>query len=263
MKTPFDLARYVYSRSLEKLEKSIGCKLVFHTIPDRYINGIVAGAMTGTWRKFGLDVEAGANHWTVGRVASGISTRYDRNAPEYQSWLGGYTVRLGSERMFSFQDHFRLAIADQNGWLRRYGDPKPLTSIDGWNPIEVGKIKSGNYEGTLYEFGCTTHSDVGRYNDTLKLRLAAKIIAQLFKVSNPKLILRGSDFLPRPSLSGDSYEIIDLKGFIAIFDIKPKVKVVLYANGALVASGSSKHDTFETLREDLLRALRACEIIEL
>ncbi len=254
------LVQLFYLPKLQRLEKDIGCKLVFPHIPDRYINAVISCNMTGTWKNFGLNVEKGLNHFTMGGVANGMSSRFDRNAPEYQSWLGGYTVKLNGDSQWNFKDHFKLAIADQNSWLRRYGDPKPSTTIEGWELIEIEKMQLGQHNGTLYEFGCTTHSDVGANPSTVGLLYGIYGMAALYNLANPRLALKPNDFMPN---SYDyPYETLDLKGFIAIFDIAPKVKVVLYSNG-VVKNHAFPKDTFEILKEDLLKAMKSCKITQL
>ena len=146
----------IFSPLLHRTEKKIGYRLVFRNIPSRFIDGIMPWDMTNVWKKFGLKIVAGANYWTAGKIVNGSSTRFDRNAPEYQSWLGGYVVKLKHDQTWTFEEHFNLAIADQNHWLMMRGDPNPFTSIDGWNLKEISKIQSGPYVGTLYEFGCDT-----------------------------------------------------------------------------------------------------------
>jgi hypothetical protein len=254
------LIHYIYLPRLEKLGKEIGCKLLFHGIPDGYINGIMSCEMTKTWKRFGLDIERGQNYFTMGKVVNGMSSRFDRNAAEYQSWLGGYTVKLASEKKWSLRDHFKLAIADQNRWLGWYGDPNPKTNIDGWKFIKINKVQLGQCSGMLYKCGCRTHSDIGPHYNSVKLRFASKSIAALFNLSNPSLALQADAFIPKASASG--YEPLDLKGYIAIVDIKPRVKAILYGNGAAVLNSSSKTDTFALLKEDILNAMKCCEIIQ-
>jgi hypothetical protein len=215
--------------------------------------------MTRTWKRFGLEIEQGLNHFTMGKVVNGMSSRFDRTAPEYQSWLGGYTVKLDSDKPWDFEDHFKLAIADQNSWLRRYGDPAPKTNIAGFKFTEVSKIQLGEYAGTLYEFGCRTHSDVGTNPKTFKLLYGIYGMEALFNLYNPNLGLKAKALLPRSSQN--PYEPLELRGFFAIFDIEPRVKAVLYGNGAVVPGPSSQTDTFEVLKPDLLAAMESCEII--
>src|SRR2546426_9239661 len=89
----------------------------------------------------------GQNHFTIGKVVNGVSTRFDRNAIEYQSWLGGYTVKLSRERSWRVEEYCKLAVADQNSWLSWYGDSNPVTTIEGWKYNEVGKLEGTGYAG--------------------------------------------------------------------------------------------------------------------
>jgi hypothetical protein len=110
----------------------------------------------------------------------------------------------------------------------------------------------------LYEFGCLTHSDLGLSHPTLKLRFAAASMAVLYNLANPKLGLTSNNFIPDPV--ANPYEPIELRGLFAIFEITPQVKVILYANG-VARSLSFKIDTFEILKDDLLKAINACKIV--
>jgi len=157
MKLSKKIIQHFYFPRLDNLDKEIGYKLIFHKIPDRYINGVISCEMTRTWQNFGLDIVKGKNHFTIGRVINSISTRFDADSSQYQSWLGGYTVKLASEKMITVEDHFKLAIADQNSWLKWYGDPNPLTTIDDFKAFKVGELVLGKYTGIMYEFGCRTH----------------------------------------------------------------------------------------------------------
>lgn len=251
----------IYVPWVRKLEKEIGCKLIFHSIPSRYINGIVNCNMTKTWKDFGLKIEKGENYFTFGHVVNGSSSRFNKNSPEYQSWLGAYVLKLTPGTPWTFKDHFKLAIADQNNWLRWYGDHHPMTSIEGWKLFSEGPIEVGKYLGTLYDFGCTTHSDVGVGHNSLKLFFVSFFLAAMFNISNPNLNLKAKTL--RPVSQKAEYKILKLKGYIAIFDIKGNIKVVFYGNGAVVHANNGKADTFEILKSDLLQAIESCEIVEI
>jgi hypothetical protein len=166
-------AKHFYLPKFRKIEHKIGCKLIFDNIPGDYINGWVVCEMTKTWQRAGLDITKGANYFTMGKLVKGESSRFERDEVEYESWLGGYTVKLSSKKSWPARDHFKLAIADQNSWLKWYGDKKPMTSIAGWKFIDAGKIQLGQYSGRLYDFGCTTHSNVGSGYKSLKLWAAS------------------------------------------------------------------------------------------
>jgi hypothetical protein len=255
------LVQYFYIPKLKKLEKEIGCRLVFNYIPERYIKSVMSCEMTKTWKKSGLNIEKGKNHFTVGKVVGSKSTRFDRNSDQYQSWLGGYTVKLSLGAKWTFEKHFELAIADQNSWLGWYNDPQPTTITEGWKPEKIGKIRAGKFVGTLYEFGCTTHSDVGSGKLSLKLYFASKSMATLFNLYNPRLNLDSAAFIP--GISRAPFEPIDLKGYFAIFDVKKGVKTVLYGNGVVIGDSNSKKDTFSKIKKDLLKTIRSCKIMEL
>jgi len=247
----------VLDSKLKKSENKIGYKLHFKNIPERFLNGLVEWDLTETFKNFGINVEEGVDYWTLGHVVGGVSSRFDPKAAEYQSWLGGYIVKLPSKQNWTAKDHFKLAIADQNSWLNIYGDPNPTTSTEGYELKEIYPINSGKYSGTLFEFGCTTHSDVGEGNKGAKFDIETDVMADLFNLSNPKLKIEGK--MLRPKASNQSYETIKLHGYIAIFDVEENVKVVLYGNGAVVG----ENDTFKIIKDDLLAAMKSCEIIKL
>lgn len=251
------LVNFILAKKLHKFENKIGYTLHFKNIPDRFINGIVEWDMTNAFKKFGINIEEGSDYWTMGNIVKGISSRFDRNAPEYQSWLGGYLVKLTTKQEWTVQDHFKLAIADQNSWLHTYGDPNPMTTIEGCEFTKVGVINAGSYSGTLYEGGCITHSDVGSGSRSLKLNLESDVIADLFNLSNPKLNIKGS--MLRPPLLNTGNETLKLHGYIGIFDVEENIKVVLYGNGAVV----DQTDTFDIIKYDLLKAMQSCEIVKI
>ena len=253
------LVQFIFLPKIRKAEKYIGHKLVFGYIPDKYIQGWVSWDETKTWQKYGLKLEKGINYWTIGKIIKGDSSRYDRRDPEYESWLGGYVVKLAANEKWSMEDHFKLAIADQNSWLKTFGDPKPMTTMKNWKFAPVGPIENGPYSGTLFEGGCTTHSDVGSgYNSMLKF--VSLCIAALFNSSNPNLRLKGK--MMRPLKHVNSYETLGLDGYVALFDIEERVKVVLYGNGAMVHKKKIDTDTFLALKDDLLKAMQACKIVK-
>ena len=250
-------AQRIWLPRFKRIEDAIGYKLIFRNIPSDYINGWMACEMTKTWKKFGLDVERGANYFTMGSIHDGESSRFDPDSVKYQSWLGGYTVKLEHEVNWTPEDHFKLAVADQNNWLRHYGDPRPVTDIEGWNFVPVGEIQIDQHSGQLYEFGCTTDDDVGSGYNTIKLRFTSAWIAASFNLLNPDLKLRGDEFKPRKS--DKVYGRVRLLGYFAIFDIAERVKVVLYGNGFI---DERKHvNTFTVLKDNLLNAIKFCEIV--
>ncbi len=241
-----------FLRNIRSGQRKIGYRLDFEYLPPSYIQGWVVWPMTRIWKKFGLDVEAGLNYWTIGKNSNGTSSRFERGALEYQSWLGGYVVKRTSSEPWTFRDHFTLAVADQNSWLRSHGDPHPITTPNASEPVLVGSLSSNGYQGTLYEFGCTTHSDVGPGNTGLWFLLEWIGIAALLNTSNPTLDMAGAAI--RPDGHGGAYEELTLSGYLAIFTLPQNVSVVLYANGNV--------DTFSALSGELRRTIESCKIVK-
>ncbi len=256
------IIQIIFLPKVRKVEKKIGFRLIFRDIPECYINGCMRWDMTKIWKKFGLDVEAGANYWTIGNIVNGISSRFDRNASEYQSWLGGYTVKFSSGQEWTLEDHFKLAIADQNSWLGTHGDPEPMTITEGWKFTPVDRISLDQYVGTLYEGGCTTHSDVGNNYNKPWLYLESLSIAALINFFNPSLRLKSKMMRPK-EINNNPYEALKLRGYVAIFDVGENVKVVLYANGTIIPKENGEIDTFLSLKSDLLKAIQSCDIISM
>lgn len=244
---------------LKQAEREIGYKLNFKNIPNIWINSLMRCDMTRTWQNFGLKISRGANYFTIGKIKNDVSSRYDFNEPQYQSWLGGYTVKLKQGQEWNLQNHLNLAVADQKSWLKRYGDPTPFCEFREEDSRIVAEIKLGNYSGTLYEGSCTTHSDVGNGFAKIWLKISAVVMAAAFNVFNPALNLQGKAL--RPSDKGRNYETLKLSGYIAIFDIEKDVKVVLYGNG-VVPNDEVKINTLEVIGNDILTAMNSCEIVK-
>lgn len=253
------LIRRIYLPAQDKLANRIGCRLIFHYIPARYIQGLIRCEMTRTWKKAGLQIVRGQNHFTIGKIVREVSSRFDASALEYQSWLGAYSVQLGSSQLWTVKDYCKLAIADQNSWLGWYGDPNPFTTIDGWDYTKVGQLKiRGGYVGTLYKGGFSSHSDVGPNLGTLRFFFASHSLAALYNLANPTLELTTSMFIPKRT--GFPYHPIDGRVYIGVFNIRPSVKVILYGNGVIGRSG--KFDTFELLESEFIQTMKSCEIVE-
>lgn len=259
------LCRIVFLPYIHRVERKIGYRLAFPDISTRFIPSIVSWPMTEVWRDYGLDIEAGMNYWTIGAVQSGISSRYDRNAPEYQAWLGGYLVKLPPGRLWRPEDHIKLALADQDSWLLHRGDPNPASSMKGHEFTTIDTILIGPYTGTIYETGGTTHSDVGDGYDRSwpYFSIASMITAALMNILRPGLRLTGA--MMRPQKTDDRpYETLDLRVYFAIFELENNAHAILYGNGTLIPQASRNIvDTLPAIADDLLRTIRACEIIKL
>ncbi len=253
------LANLFLLNKLKRAENEIGYKLNFKKIPDIWINSLMRFDMTRLWKNFGLKILRGANYFTFGKVKDGLSTRFNFGEPQYQSWLGGYTVKLEQGQEWNLQDHLNLAVADQESWLKRYGDPDPLCKFEEEYSKILGPIKLGNYSGALYEFSCVTHSDAGNGFARIWLKISAVVMAAALNVFSPTLNLQGKSL--RPGDKGRNYETLKLSGYIAIFNIEKDVKVVLYGNG-VVPNDEVKINTLEIIRNDILAAMNSCEIVK-
>lgn len=213
--------------------------------------------MTRTWKRAGLEIIKGQNHFTIGRIVGPISARFDPNSALYQSWLGGYSVSVESGKSWSIEDYCNLVIADQNSWLRWYGDPAPFTSVDGWKFNNIGKIViSDGIAGVLYEGGFNSHSDVGSTLNSPRFFFATNSLAALYNLSNSKLKLSAESFIPRNV--GFPYHPIEGRVYLGVFEVTSTVRVVLYANGFKKASLSI--DTFDALKHEFLKTMNACTI---
>ena len=173
-------ADILYKRSL-RLQAGIGYELILNNIPDGWINGIVLMDMTSTWRKAGIEAR-GLNYFTVGAIKDGLSSRYDPASPYYQAWFGGYIVRFDQERDWTPQEHVLLGIADQEKWLRYYGDPNPAMKFTTDNQGET--VTLGKYKTKIYFWSGITHSDVGDKSNWL-LKPTMQAMANIMNKSNP------------------------------------------------------------------------------
>jgi hypothetical protein len=214
--------------------------------------------MTRAWAKHNIRA-VGVNYFTIGENINGVSSRFIRAAKQYQSWLGGYLVQFKDKKIFELQDHYNLAIADQKNWLRSFGDPEPFYEMPAEASLSPQLFTIGSYQGKLYEFtGGPSHSDVGRQNNRWYVRFRMAIMARMFMRSNPSLLLTAQNFTPPQGR--EDYELVTLKGFVAVVNIEPSIFLVLYGNGAAISDGGSERDYFQDLRSDILSAFQSLRI---
>ncbi|MFA6099044.1 MAG: hypothetical protein WCV50_05940 [Patescibacteria group bacterium] len=214
--------------------------------------------MARAWAKHQIRA-IGVNYFTMGENIDGVSSRFIRTAKQYQSWLGGYLVKYRDRKKFTLQDHFSLAVADQKNWLGHFGDPEPHYSMPAEASLPPQPFSIEPYQGQLYEFtGGLSHSDVGHRNNSLYIRFRMAIMARMFTLSNPDLRLTSRNFTP-PITSSD-YEMVILKGYVAVMTIEPTIFLVLYGNGAVIKDLTGDHDYFQELRSDILTAFKSVQI---
>lgn len=250
----------LHLRRIRKLERKIGYRIDFSVIPDTWINGLVRRNIGPSWKKHGINA-LGINHWTIGSINNGVSSRYNRDAKQYQSWLGAYLVKFKEDRIFTVQDHFNLAIADQKNWLKVFGDPNPYINMDAANISSTRKIKIGNYTGDLYDFsGGKSHSDIGSHSNNPISRKVMLFSSILFNRSNYSLDISQKDLLP--SAINSNYEDILLKGYIVAIPLDSKTYVILYGNGTAIVDKKQQEikDYTPDLKSDILHAFDSVRI---
>jgi hypothetical protein len=262
MEKILNLFSHIYSWHIKSLEKRIGYHVEFTHIPDTWINSWMTFDMKKSWAKHGIHAR-GVNYFTMGSLKSDISSRFIHTEKQYQSWLGGYLVQFEEEKDFTLQDHLNLAIADQKNWLEDFGDPDPFIKMPHESAAKEEDVQWGNYRGKLYEFrGGISHSDEGNKTSNLHNRIIMNLMAAMFNHRNTGLKLRGRNFIFDDKTGFyDNYETVTLRGYIAIIDLDPATKLVLYGNGtAILNKDGSEVDYFPLIRKDILKAFRSVKI---
>ncbi len=258
------VAKLIYIKACRK-EKELGYRLILPQLDDQWINGYMMHDLSATWRRIGL-AASGVNYWTTGSVKDGQSLRFKRDSLLYQSWFGGYLVRLHDHHTWSQQDYWRLAEADQRGWLTLYGDPKPKAEIIQDSVIERGTLELGAYSGKLYCGRILSHSDRGAAKISVRRNLILAGIAHHFNFSDGNLHLRGSCFMPRFTSLNDllAYHDIELVGLAGVISITERIKAVIYANGASFYDLNDREvNTYDRLEDDLVSAITRVEIVKI
>lgn len=252
---------FFYTLHIKRVEKELGYHIEFEKIPKTWINGLMTFDMRKSWLKRGINAK-GINYFTVGALYKGVSSRFIRSKKQYQSWLGAYLVKFGKKEKHSLQDYYNLAIADQKNWLNDFGDLRPRIKMPSSNTARTKKIRIGKYTAKLHKFlGGPSQSDVGKRSGNFRNRTVMGLMAAMFNKSNPKLNLKGSNFIPQNITK--TYETVTLKGYIAVVDLGKNTKLVLYGNGAVIKNnGGKKIDYYKLIRKDILDAFRSVKIRE-
>jgi len=216
------VASQVLRRGL-KHQNELGYKLEFKNLPLEWINGYALADMTTTWRNYGLPI-SGLNYFTLGSVKQGISTRFTPGERLYQAWLGGYIFRFDKPTSWKPKDYMKLAEADQKKWLWYYGAPAPR--MDFGESHKVANLAMSGINGKLFAWTGITQSDVGVHSRSLHNRVVMDGMAYIMNRLTPNLRLQGKQFIPRHEYQ--SYEELAISGYVAIMDIRPDTKAVLY-----------------------------------
>jgi len=259
---PISLIAGVLYRKILRLEKEMGYRLILNPDPKNWINAAAVLDMTPVWYNYGLRAR-GINYATFGKIKNGLSTRFNPQSLYFQSWLGGYIVKLDNPQDWTIDDYFRLCGADQKGWLRVYGVKNPIVEINYKGIKNLAKIDIGKFLGTLYQGAVRSNTDVGDRINSLFQSLLWRTNICFFKHSNPSVKLDYLNFIPswhesHPLLP---YQVVDLEGYIVIIDIDPYIKAIYYANGLRMTDRKGKKfDTFKIIKDDLLKQIKAFKI---
>lgn len=175
---------------IRAVERQVGYRLLFPKVAPGWIQGCATVDLSRNWRKFGLDA-TGIDYFTMGALGNGISTRFDPAAYQFQSWIGGYLVKVDRPRTWGFHESLGLAVVDQLDWLEHYGDPYPICELRASQFDNAGAIQVGSHKGQLYVGGGRSHADIGSANNRLWLHLAARFVAMAFNRNSPGLRLTG------------------------------------------------------------------------
>lgn len=256
------IAEKEYNR-VRILEKDIGYSLKFNALSPNWINSQMIFDMTGVWRNFGIDAR-GINYFTVGQIENNISTRFSPQSPYYQSWFGGYLVQFSENRQWSIDDHFSLAIADQKQWLSLYKDPQPFAKVMNESVKKLQSIKINGKTANLYQGIIQSHTDVGKRKRSLTFPIITHAFAHHLVRQNQSVKAEGKNFIPKWDKTSpiESFQQIDLEGYIAIIELGEFIKVVLYGNGAkFIDKYNKKHNTFQSIKKELLKQIREVKVV--
>lgn len=256
---PLLLLAYFITKLKEKRLRYI---LAFKNLPASFIQGQVIYEMDQVWQRQGIDA-LGTNYFTFGAIEQCESSRFNQASPYFQTWLGGYIVKFNQKKNWEINDHFRLAKADQDNWLRIYGNNKPRVIIDNKTIEELGQIEISGFKGNLFRGNIFSDTDVGNGKISLYNRIKIAGLAVYFNQSNPKLNIKSSNLMPsKGSIArSNSFENIMLRGYIAIIDISESIKAVLYVNAAVYKDKQGiEHDNFKILDKELLQSLKRISI---
>lgn len=202
----------------------------------------------------------GINYFTMGSVHKGPSSRYDPKSSHFQSWLGGYLVSSIEKKKWTFDEHFALAVVDQTHWLQYYGDENPHVRVTKTEKVNVVTIHSFKCE--LYEVTFESDSDIGNKN-SFKTKVCMSILAGIYNQADTSIRLHHDAFLPKWSANFplNPYQQIILKAHIAILNIEPTIKAVLYICAADFTDNKNKHyNYFEKVRGNLLEQIKKISI---
>lgn len=147
----------------------------FEYISDNLIPYYKKGPMNSVWQSEGIDRE-GYNYYFFPKAQSNCinSERFNPSSIYFQSWFGMYTISDNSDGIYALNNQelneyeiLKLAIADQNHWLRNFaGIGTPSVYLDSTIEIVKERIMIDSTEGWKISGRLISNVDVGSNNKT-------------------------------------------------------------------------------------------------
>lgn len=215
------VTRQILSNEL-RLQRKLGYRLTFNNLPADWLNGYAVVDLTPTWHSYGLPIR-GLNYFTFGAVTHGLSSRFLSSSDLYQAWLGGYIFESSKRLNWQPKDYVKLAEADQEGWLHRFGDAAP--NMDFGNVKKINDLKISGKDAQLFSWSGTTESDVGPSHSII-FKAMMRGLAEIINASNPQLKLGAKSLIPKRKTQ--PYEEIAISGYMIIINLAPRRRAVLY-----------------------------------
>ena len=252
-----------YNRRFHDNERFVGIQPSIQSY-GQFFSGYESSDMSKKWQNEGIPIR-GNNYWTCGPPTDiGSSSRFDPTSKMYQAWLGVYTHTGTDGNQFGLRDGEPdiellklLAEADQEIWLKAYGDDNPVARLTSFE--KRGKMKVDGNDAWLYYGEIDSHSDVGFHGKGYEGAYGV--------VRNRRLVsdkpVDEEFFVPNPNL-WDSYvsahHSVNLKGFFTVVPVGNSVACG-YLNGAEYEDNNGRHfDTWQSLERDAIDMIRAVKI---
>ncbi len=226
-----------------------GVKPRFGYLPSPWVSPMMKQQMNQIWEPLNLK---GMNYFTFAgpkNIFAKFVERMNPYSPYYQAWFGVYIIKAPQERFGFDQDEMdvkelgKLAVYDQNAWLKATGDPNPL--VRGEHYEKAGKIRVGGTERTLYEGTMTSHADISENKELLLVRF----------LGVPSKSVWERDLTP--------YHVVTLEGiYSGWYSRDYEVTIVFYGCGSIFQVSSGKtYNHFEKIKDELLRMAEGIEFV--
>lgn len=228
-----------------------GVKPRFGYLPAPWISPMIKQEMNQIWEPLNLK---GMNYFTFAGPKNILAKFVERSnpySPYYQAWFGVYIIKApqGRER-FGFdreemdvKELGKLAVYDQNAWLKAAGDPNPL--VRGKHYEKAGKIRLGGIERALYEGAMSSHSDLSGNKESFLIRFLGAPLKSTWE----------RDLTP--------HHVVTLNGvYCGWYSPEFEVTIVFYGCGSLFRASSGKtYNHFEKIKGELLKMAEGIEFV--